>query len=306
MTTLDHFREKATLWHPEKNAPLTPAHVTYGSKTRVWWRCPEGHEWQAAVYSVAADGCGCPWCAGRYPIPGRTDLATTHPDIARMWHEKNKKSPHQVTSGSSRKAWWRCSRGHEWEAMISSVAVDGCGCPYCAGRRAIPGETDLLTLRPDVAAQWDPDRNGSLHPSQVLPSAHDKVFWLCDLGHSYQAVVFSRTREKPTGCPYCTGRKALAGFNDLATLKPKLAAQWHPELNAPLTAQMVTLGSNKHIWWQCSDGHVWRAAVYSRTRRKGSGCPVCQGTVKEVKEVTLRRKSRRAERNRVESPNIQL
>lgn len=34
-----------------------------------------------------------------------------------------------------------------------------------------------------------------------------------------------------TRCPYCTGRKVLAGFNDLASLFPKLAKEWDAELN---------------------------------------------------------------------------
>lgn len=309
MTLLDTLADKAALWHPERNGQLTPADVSFGSRVRVWWCCEQGHEWQAMVYSVASDGCGCPYCAGKKAIPGETDLATTHPRVALLWHEKNSVSPRQVSAGSRKKAWWRCEQGHQWEAAISSVAMDGCGCPYCAGKRAIPGETDLATVCPDIASQWDAERNGCLNPRDVLPSSHDKVWWLCERSHPYQAVIFSRTREKGTGCPYCAGKKAWPGFNDLQTLKPKIASEWHPTLNGDLKPSEVTLGSNKKVWWQCPDGHVWRAAVYSRTRKKGSGCPVCQGTVKEPKKIPLRktRTAIRRDRNTVNpSTNIQF
>ena len=77
----------------------------------------------------------------------------------------------------------------------------------------------------------------------------------------------------------------LAGFNDLATLEPKIAEQWHPEFNEPLTPQMVTPGSAKKVWWQCAEGHIWRAVIYSRTGGKKCGCPVCSGKVKESRQI---------------------
>ena len=72
----------------------------------------------------------------------------------------------------------------------------------------------------------------------------------------------------------------MPGFNDLATLHPDIAAQWHPTLNNDLTPQMVRPGSKRKIWWQCQDGHVWKAVVYSRTGPGKCGCPVCAGKFK--------------------------
>ena len=127
--------------------------------------------------------------------------------------------------------------------------------------------------------EWAPDLNTE-RIEDLKPHSRVKVWWRCGLGHSWQAVVFSRTREKASGCPYCAGRLVLPGFNDLATLKPKLAEQWYEPLNGELTPDRVTLGSNRKAWWRCGDGHVWQAAIYSRTRTRAAGCPVCAGTVK--------------------------
>ena len=273
--------EMARLWHPTLNTDVKPGEVFPGSRKAVWWQCGQGHAWRAPVYSIKA-GTACPYCAGRQVIPGETDLATTHPHVIPLWSPRNRLRPEAVTAGSKRKVAWICDRGHEWEAAVASVAVEGYGCPYCAGKLAIPGETDLATTRPDMLAQWDYERN-TLDPKEILPFAHDKVWWRCELGHSWQAVVFSRTKDKGAGCPYCTGRKVLTGFNDLATLKPKVASEWYSPLNEGLSPGEVTLGSNKKVWWQCSDGHVWQAAIYSRTRKRGSGCPVCAGTVKQAR-----------------------
>ena len=269
------------LWHPEKNGDLDPSEVMPGSNKLLWWKCERGHEWQARAYSIKA-GCACPYCSGRLPIIGETDLATVHPELVKLWSPRNELLPTEVTAASHKKVWWVCEKGHEWETSIEIVARLGCGCPYCAGKLAIPGETDLATLRPDLMEQWDFEKN-TLKPEAITIASHDKVWWKCELGHSWKAVVFSRTKENGSGCPYCTGRLVLSGFNDLATLKPKLAEQWYQPLNGELTPDKVTLGSNKKVWWQCSEGHVWQAYIYARTKPNGTGCPVCAGTVKAPK-----------------------
>lgn len=116
----------------------------------------------------------------------------------------------------------------------------GSGCPICSGKTAISGENDLLTLFPNLAAEWHAERN--VTPDHVTPYSNKKVWWRCVLGHEWQAVIAARVVEN-SGCPYCTGRRVLAGFNDLATLFPKIATQWDDTLNGSLTPDMVTPGS---------------------------------------------------------------
>lgn len=196
--------------------------------------------------------------------------------LLQQWHPaKNVPlTPHDVTYGSKQKVWWQCGKGHEWQAIILSRTNGGTGCPVCAGKVVLPGENDLASRFPSIAAQWHPTRNGDLTPEQLTPHSNRKVWWRCPLGHAYQAGVGART-VGGTGCPVCAGRCVLPGFNDLAALEPEIAAQWHPALNGALTAEMVTLGSHKKIWWRCSVGHIWNAVVYSRTGPQRCGCPVC-------------------------------
>ncbi|MGN1004299.1 MAG: zinc-ribbon domain-containing protein [Oscillospiraceae bacterium] len=281
------YPELAAQWHPSKNAPWTPADVLPGSHKKVWWRCEKGHEWQAIVKSRAS-GCGCPVCAHREILPGDNDLASAHPELARQWHPTRNGTlrPEDVAAGTRRKVWWRCEKGHEWQAAVASRA-DGAGCPVCAGKKIIPGENDLASSFPDVAAQWHPDKNGALTADSVSPYSNRKVWWVCALGHEYAAAVAARTMHG-SGCPYCTGRKVLVGFNDLAALEPKVAAQWHPTLNGALMPEMVTAGSHRKVWWQCPEGHVWKAVIYSRAGPKKCGCPVCAGRIKKQKQERYR------------------
>ena len=269
----------AAEWDTVRNESLTPQMVSAGSHKNVWWICKNGHSYRSKVYSRSS-GVGCPYCAGKRVIPGQTDLATTHPALAAEWDfsRNGALTPQAVSKGCAKQIWWICQRGHSYHAKPYS-RVAGAGCPYCAGKLVIPGQTDLATTHPQLAAQWDQTQNGAFTPQMVSAGSHKKVWWLCPLGHSYASAPYSRAAG--SGCPYCTNRKVLQGFNDLETMYPELSAQWYSPLNDPLTPSMVTRGSTRKVWWKCAFGHVWQAAVFSRTRPKPSGCPVCMGNTKK-------------------------
>lgn len=274
-------------WHTQKNDDLHPWDASYGSHKKVWWRCDKGHEWQAEIKS-RVQGCGCPVCADRQIQCGSNDLATTHPMIAAEWHptKNGPLKPTDVTSGMTKKVWWKCTEGHEWFAPISS-RTRGSGCPVCSGKVVQKGYNDLASLFPEVAAQWMREKNLPLTPETVTPFSNHRVWWKCTEGHEWQALISARTASS-SGCPYCTGRKVKPGYNDLATVYPEIAKEWHPTLNGELTPEMVTVGSKKRVWWRCGEGHEWRAVIYSRTGKNKHGCPVCAG--KLVKKTTIKEK----------------
>ena len=93
--------------HPElvaewsdKNLPLTPDRITYGSNKVVWWKGACGHEWQTSV-KARSNGENCPICSGARVIEGINDLATLKPELADEWSSKNDPlKPTMVTTGS--------------------------------------------------------------------------------------------------------------------------------------------------------------------------------------------------------------
>lgn len=264
--------EIAKEWNYEKNGNLKPEHFLANSNKKVWWKCIKGHEWQAIIQN-RNKGIGCPYCSGRYAIKGKSDLQTVNPDLAKEWnYEKNNGlTPMDVLPNSEQLVWWKCQKGHEWQAMIGN-RNRGSGCPYCSGRYPIKGENDLQTVNPNLAKEWNEEKNNGLTPKDVLPNSNKKVWWKCNKGHEWQAVISHR--NKGSGCPYCSGKKILLGYNDLATKNPNLALEWHPIKNGDLLPTMVSLGSNKKVWWICNNGHEWQATIYDRN--SGRGCPICR------------------------------
>lgn len=156
----------------EKNLPLTPDDITFGSNKKVWWKGACGHEWQTSV-KARSNGEKCPICSGARVIAGINDLATLEPLLVKQWSKKNKIKPIEVSIGSHKKVIWRCKKGHEWEAAVKSRTINKTGCPYCSHNKVLAGFNDLATLLPDIAAEWS-DRNYPLLPTQVTVFANRK------------------------------------------------------------------------------------------------------------------------------------
>ena len=209
------------------------------------------------------------------PIPVPAGIAAeAYPEVAKQWHPTKNGSllPKEVYAGSNRKAWWMCERGHEWEAVIGSRQRTGC--PHCSNRRVIPGENDLATTNLELVSEWHPTKNGVLKPTDVVSGSNQKVWWMCEKGHEWETVINHRAQGK--GCPYCKNRRLLRGFNDLQTVSPKIAAEWHPTKNGDLKLSDVFSTVLKKVWWKCEKGHEWEAPIGSRTTG-GTGCPYCSG-----------------------------
>lgn len=169
-------------------------------KRKVRWRCERGHEWEAIVLNRSHRGDGCPYCSGRLPVVGETDLATTHLELAAQLVDPSLATG--LKASSHRKVEWRCENGHTWSALVSSRALSGTGCPYCSGRRAWPGETDLATTHPELAGQLV---DAGL-ASSLKAGTNRKVEWRCpDCGGVWAASPNSRT-HMGSGCPYCAGK----------------------------------------------------------------------------------------------------
>ena len=267
-----NYPELSEEWNYDKNEVL-PSEVVYGSAKKVWWKCKKGHEWKAAINARIA-GSGCPYCSNHAVCDGENDLLSKHPDLAKEWNFSKNKGllPNQVLYGSHKSVWWIDKFGHEWRAVVRS-RVSGSGCPYCAGQKLLKGFNDLLSQEPQIAEEWNYVKNGDLKPDDVYVRGVKKVWWICQKGHEWQETPVARTRDG-YNCPYCSNKRVLAGDNDLATVNPEIASQWHPTKNGQLKPYDVTDGSAKRVWWIGKCGHEWKASISGRCRR-GDGCPYC-------------------------------
>lgn len=291
-------------WHPKRNqnlppygVNLTPESVTPLDLRRVWWRCKKGHSWQESVSDrvkkmLAGRPGGCPFCTPEkvkrkerlwdYCISEMPEGEVDCAHLLDEWDDKKNAplTPKDVKTVEYRKVWWKCDKGHSWQALISNRVKAGAGCPYCGHRKVLAGFNDLETLYPDIAKEWDYEKNRR-KPAEVMAMSSRKVWWRCPEGHSYEKIVSNRTQQGQ-GCPVCRalrgekGSMLIRGVNDLSTTDPEVAAEWNQERNDGLRPSDVKAGSRKVVWWKCAQGHEWQAPVARRTGCRRSGCPQCR------------------------------
>ena len=191
--------------------------------------------------------------------------------------------PEQIATGNAtKKIWWKCLKcGYEWQATAGhrTDKKRSTGCPKCAAnnrvkerRKKILTQGNIQLVYPHLLAEWDFEKNTNIKPEDISKGSHNKIWWKCKNGHSWQTAVGNRI--KGHGCPYCSGRLAITGLNDLLTVNPILAREWNYEKNGDLKPELVTANSQKKVWWLCpSCGHEWQSTIGNRNKKRG--CPAC-------------------------------
>lgn len=213
------------------------------------------------------------------------------PELIKEWSDKNvDMDPEKISYGSSKKAVWKCQKGHEWEAMIKNRTKEkGSGCPYCNHVKVLKGFNDLASSYPHLKREWS-DRN-ELSCDEVMAMSNRSVWWICDKGHEYKMDIPTRTRNG-AGCPYCSG-VLLVGFNDLASTHPQLAKEWSEHNEKKATE--VKANCVENVRWKCFKcNHEWMMVVSTRVR--GGECPQCKKKRQLIRAAESDRK-RRAKRH---------
>jgi len=196
------------------------------------------------------------------------------PHLFKEWNfEKNEKlllDVYEVNKNRCIKAWWICSKcNSNFDMLIRERAVRHSNCPYCSGKR-INHTNSLGSLRPDLASQWHPTKNGDISPNEVSCSNRKSIWWYCE---NCKGVYPQRIDVKynGAGCSICTG-KYVTDVNCLSTTNPKLAAL----LANPTDGYKYTQSSDQRVDWKCSDcDNILKNKRISVINKQGLKCPKC-------------------------------
>lgn len=251
---------------------------TAASKSKVWWKCVEGHLWQANLDNRIRMKSGCPYCSGLRPTL-ETCFATTNKEELKLWDaEKNLPlTPYEIKAKTNKKLWWKCDKGHSWQAPPSRI-TNGGRCPYCSNR-LIAEENSIKTTHPELLNEWDYEKNISVFPESITSGSSKKVWWKCCKGHSWQTSTNHRIAGK-TNCPYCSNQK-VGLDNNLLFKYPKIVLEWDYDKNNSNKPNEIAYGSNKRIHWKCIRGHTWIASISARTK-SGTNCPYCNPNLSKL------------------------
>lgn len=216
-----------------------------------------------------------------------------YPELAKEWdvESNNGITPDMVSSGSHKKVFWRCEKGHIFRAAVNqrvryyNQGVNW-GCQYCSGHKVLRGYNDLQTTNPQLAEEWDLAKNAGITPCDITTGCSNKKYWWkCQqCGKSYQATVKNRCQGR--GCPTCKPIKIAkqlienaAKEKSFADAFPELVCEW--DSSNTIKPTEVASHSNIRIKWMCSQcGHGWITTVNNRAN--GTGCRECYNKNRKI------------------------
>lgn len=259
--------ELAKQWSSLNDISVTE--VTHGSNIKRIWECSSGHTWDDTPNNRTSLQYGCPICSGKRVAKGVNDLATVNPTLACQVSPNSDILADSVTGKSKKSPIWRCTVDprHEWRATVVDRS-HGNGCPVCSGYKVMAGVNDLKTTHPLFERYWHPS-NPSIEKFHA--GSHSRVKWICENGHTTHSNVRNRVLRGKS-CGVCSGRITVSGVNDILTLRPDLAEEWHPDNTRSVSD--TSPNYNGKVKWACHKGHEWTVSPNQRTQ-SGTGCPTC-------------------------------
>lgn len=258
-------------WHPTKNGKLTPQQISAGGNKKVWWLCPQGHEYKATPgHRTCEKGTNCPVC-----VSGRQ---TSFAEQAFYFYTK-KAYPYTINRYKD-KFLGRLELDIYVPSIKLAVEYDG-EAFHKSDKLAREIKKYELCQKHNITLI----RFREKEPLTNKPIA-DKVYCLKDLylhknlekmiikffnDFNFPTVDVNINRDKNFILQNYATEYKQGSFGELY---PKIAQEWHPQKNEKLTPFMFKPNSDHKVWWKCPKcHHEYQATIGSKTR--GNGCKKC-------------------------------
>lgn len=262
-----NFPELLKEWHTERNLPLSPATIAKASRTKVWWKCENDHEWKISPDQRYKNG----KIVGNCKVCKSIDFVRN--DLVKHISDKNNdKDLHTMSIESPKKIIWSCENGHTFEREIRDAAKrDNLYCVKCSS---------LGWKFPELLKEFDFKKNQNVDPYSISANSNKKIWWKCKNDHQWEQQIMNRTLYYPNKKSECKVCRSV-GFN-----RPDLIKEWDFEKNKllGLDPYQITLSSDIRVGWVCAKGHKWEGSAYSRTRvdynkKNMGGCKICNSKI---------------------------
>jgi len=204
------------------------------------------------------------------------------PDLWEVWDftQNVNDDIYKVSYGSGKKVFFKCMECGNIVPQFIKNKVNGHGCKVCIGKVASE-HYNLGILYPQLIKEWHPTLNGHLTPYDVTPSSEkQKFWWVCDKGHYYDAMVGDR--KNGNGCPYCSNRRVLVGYNNVGFTHPRIK----DILLNKSDADIYSHGSKQKLEFVCGCGNRINKQLVTVVRQ-GLCCPICNDGISFGEKVML-------------------
>jgi Probable Zinc-ribbon domain len=228
----------------------------FNSSSNLRWRCSKGHEWEAKPAQVKRGT----WC----PQSGKDNASNANrkwslEKICAIAEERGGSCLERSFTSIAKPMRWRCSEGHEWEAVALNIIHSKSWCREC-GKRKIGNANRKWSLEKICAIAEE--RGGSCL-ERSFTSIKNRMRWRCSEGHEWEASGKNVIHRK-SWCPYCAG-KADVTIDRLHEAARKKGGQC-------LASKCE--GAQKKVMWKCSEGHTFKASP-QHVIHSESWCRLC-------------------------------
>ena len=272
--------------NPNKN----PADIARNSKEVVNWHCPDcGSEWELPVYRMARAKWPCKECMNRERLK-KDNVLRKYPELLYYYDNDYPGNPRldKLFLSSDEIVHWKCPDcGYEWDQRVKGrIRRDKdkhrvTQCPVCAGVKTGGNVKSFAEKYPDMAAEWDNEKNGRPIGNTRCNSTNH-CWWRCKKGHLYTREPVKRVEDYKNGeesCRVCAGTKIVYETSFMAYY-PEAAKEWDYDRNKDLAfgPDHVAVDATTYYYWLCSEGHNYRLAPATIARRIDAGqtaCPYC-------------------------------
>ena len=148
-----------------------------------------------------------------------------------------------------------CRECGEVQNPVAASIFAGCGCKSCGKKRQAKTQSKSNQKFQDELKQMR-ENGRDIYTYDEYINGQTKMRFYCSKGHAWEA----RPNEilRGSGCPYCSNKKVLIGYNDIATTSPDI----FQFLANPEDGYKYTRWSNKRTDFRCTlCGHIQKAKL---------------------------------------------
>jgi DNA-directed RNA polymerase subunit RPC12/RpoP len=171
---LSAYPQLSEIWDYKANNGKKPEEIFRGSTRAYDYVCKIGHHWSERLITVVNALYTCAYCSDRKALPGFNTLADRCPDLAEQWDEVDSQNegynPYGITTQIKAIFSWICPDcDNTFLSSIQGRITDETKCPYCAGKKVLPGVTSLKAVCPEIASEYS-DEN-EFDSDMILPTS---------------------------------------------------------------------------------------------------------------------------------------
>ena len=273
-------------------------------KEKYWWVCDSCYEnfetsLENMIRARTSKFKGCAYCAGK-KIKKEKSFAVLHPLKIKEFSSENTVNPYAVAEKSNISVRWICSENplHSWYAPFYQRAIGLGNCPEC--RNYHYGKM-FSKEHPEFEKYFDKEKNKRSFDS-LTKKSNERIWWMCDKGHSFQRLLFRYSDKKQFDCPICDNTWILKGVNTLIDTKPKLVSEWSSRNNREI--ECFSQKSSFRAYWICPNCKGEYTAAIRDREVNDESCPYCSNklplegfnTIEAIKPELLNEWSTRNEK----------